>query len=67
MYKLATPQKLDWQWPRTFFQIYFPKVAEAGYLTHEEVALALEELETLGFNPNATILTPQMVEVIAEK
>lgn len=67
MNKLATPDKLDWQWPRTFFQIYFPKVAEYGYVTPKEVMLALDELEILGKNPNATILTPQMVEVIAEK
>lgn len=67
MNKLATPDKLDWQWPRTFFQIYFPKVAEAGYLTNDEVTQALKELEVLSSNPNATILTPQMVEVIAEK
>ncbi|MBT8303736.1 MAG: methyltransferase domain-containing protein [Bacteroidia bacterium] len=67
MNKLATPNKLDWQWPRTFFQIYFPKVSDAGYLTVEEVKKALEELEILGQNPNATILTPQMVEVIAQK
>jgi len=67
MNKLATPDKLDWQWPRTFFQNYFPKVAEAGYLTNEEVTQALKELEILGSNPNATILTPQMIEVIAQK
>ncbi len=67
MNKLATPDSIDWQWPRTFFQIYFPKVAEAGYLTNDEVQKALEELEILGTNSNATILTPQMVEVIAEK
>ena len=67
MNKLATPNKLDWQWPRTFFQIYFPKVAEVGYLTVDEAQKALEELEVLGTNPNATILTPQMVEVIAQK
>jgi len=67
MNKLARPNKIDWQWPRTFFQIYFPKVAEAGYLTNNEVMKALEELEILATNPNATILTPQMVEVIAEK
>lgn len=67
MNKLATPSTFDWQWPRTFFQLYFPKVAEAGYLTFEEVRSALEELEILGANPNATILTPHMVEVIAQK
>ena len=67
MNKLATPDKLDWQWPRTFFQIYFPKVAEVGYITVDDAQKALEELEILGNNPNATILTPQMVEVIAEK
>lgn len=67
MNKLATPDKVNWQWPRTFFQIYFPKVAEYGYVTNYEVSLALKELESLGKTPGATILTPQMVEVIAEK
>lgn len=67
MNKLATPDALDWQWPRTFFQIYFPKVAEVGYLTNDDVRDALKELEVLATNPNATILTPQMVEIIAQK
>lgn len=67
MNKLATPKSIDWQWPRTFFQIYFPKVAQAGYLTQSELNSALDELEKLAEIPNATILTPQMVEVIARK
>lgn len=67
MNKLATPDSIDWQWPQSFFEIYFPKVSEAGYLSDDELQLALKELKALSAIPHATILTPQMVEVIVQK
>lgn len=67
MNKLATPDKIEWQWPRTFFHIYFPKLVEAGYLSKDELQAALKELEELRHMPYATILTPQMVELIVQK
>ncbi len=63
--KLATPDDLTWHWPKTFFNIYFPKVAEMGFLSMQEVEKALAELEELAYIPGATILCPQMVEVVA--
>lgn len=67
MTKLARPQDLEWNWPRTFFQLYFPKVAEMGFLTTEKVGMGLQELDQLGQMPGATILCPLMVEVIGTK
>ena len=67
MSKIATPKNGVWQWPKTFFQSYFPRVAEQHYLTPEEVKAALLELEDLEKIDGATICTPMMIEIIAEK
>ncbi|NNE26380.1 MAG: methyltransferase domain-containing protein [Saprospiraceae bacterium] len=67
MTKLATVNELVWEWPRSFFQIYFPKLVEAGFLSHDEVEKALDDLEELEFINGSTILCPQMVEVVAVK
>ena len=65
MTKLATPDDFDWHWPRSFFQIYFPKLT--AYLTPEEIEQALEELDELAYRDGASILCPHMVEVVAVK
>ncbi|MEM7186902.1 MAG: methyltransferase domain-containing protein [Bacteroidota bacterium] len=67
MPKLATPDNLTWQWPKTFYHSYFPRLVDAGFLTSEEVATALSDLETLEKTVGATICCPIMIEVIAQK
>ena len=67
MAKIATPDNVIWQWPKTFFYSYFPRLIPSGYLTEAEVKMALEELEQLEQIPGASICTPLMFEVIAEK
>jgi len=67
MLKMATPEDLTWQWPKTFYHSYFPRLVAAGYLSQEEVTLALEELTQLENTPGATLCCPLMVEVIAQK
>lgn len=67
MPKLAIPGEFVWQWPKTFFYSYFPRLVEAGLLSEETKTLALQEMELLEKTPGATICTPLMVEVIAEK
>lgn len=67
MSKIATPDNVIWQWPKTFFHSYFPRLIPAGYLTDEEVQQALHELDELEKTPGASICTPLMYEVIAEK
>ncbi len=67
MSKIASPNDLSWHWPKSFFHIYFPKLIDATYLTHEEVEAALSDFEELEFMNGSTIHCPQMVEVIAVK
>ena len=67
MLKMATPEDLTWQWPKTFYHSYFPRLVAAGYLSQEEVTLALQELTQLENTPGATLCCPLMVEVIAQK
>lgn len=67
MLKMATVNHLDWQWPKTFYQSYFPRLIDAGYLSSEEVNEALIEMTELENTPGATLACPMMVEVIGEK
>ncbi|MBX2827821.1 MAG: methyltransferase domain-containing protein [Flavobacteriaceae bacterium] len=67
MSKLATPDNVTWQWPKTFYHSYFPRVKDMGLLTEEDVQLALQEVGMLENTPGATLCCPIMIEVIAEK
>jgi len=65
--KMATPNQFAWQWPKSFFHIYFPKLVDTGYLSQQEVNDALTAFADLEQKPGATIFTPAMREVIARK
>lgn len=67
MSKFATPADLAWQWPRSFYEVYWPKIQEMGYLSMEELAVAFEELEIAEKTPGVTLLCPLLVEIVAEK
>ncbi len=67
MSKIATPENLAWQWPRSFYHIYFHKLVEYGYLTEEQVSNALKEHAELEQKAGTTLLCPLLIEVIAEK
>ncbi len=67
MSKIATVENGIWQWPKTFFQSYFPRLVDQNYLTPEEVNEALSDVEDLEKIEGANICTCLMVEVIAEK
>ncbi|NND50965.1 MAG: methyltransferase domain-containing protein, partial [Flavobacteriaceae bacterium] len=67
MLKLAMPSDFNWQWPKTFFRSYFPRLIETNYLNESEVRSALKEMDELEKTKGATLCTPLMVEVIAEK
>jgi ubiquinone/menaquinone biosynthesis C-methylase UbiE len=67
MLKMATVDEVAWQWPKTFYHSYFPRLVAAGYLTSEEVNQALLEMAELENTPGASLCCPLMVEVIAEK
>lgn len=67
MMKIATAENGIWQWPKTFFQSYFPRLVAQNYLSAAEVNEALIELDELEKTNGATIATCLMVEIIAEK
>jgi len=67
MSKIATPTNGIWQWPKTFFESYFPRLQQQGLLNDAEVTMALQELIELEQMPHATICTCLMIEIIAEK
>lgn len=67
MAKLVRPQDFEWSWPKSFYEVYFPKLVELNYLTEVELAGALKDINDLEKLPNTTLCCPLMIEVIAEK
>ncbi len=67
MLKMATPQDFDWHWPKSFYDVYFPKLVEMGYINNAELQECFKQLTVLEQNPNTTLCCPLMVEVVAEK
>lgn len=67
MAKLAEPSNLNWQWPKTFYYSYFPRLVSAGFMTKDEMEKAYSDLSRLEQTPGSTLCCPLMVEVIAEK
>jgi len=65
--KLAAPHDLAWQWPKSFFHVYFPKLIDKGLISKAEVEAALNDVEELEYKNGSTILCPHMIEVIAVK
>ena len=61
------PNDYMWQWPATFIEIYLERLMEMGRIDQQfadEVRAALASAEN---NPNARMLTPLVLEIIAEK
>lgn len=67
MVKMVRPTDFTWQWPKSFYEIYFPKLAEMNYLTEDEVQDALSDLAQLEKDKTAHIFCPTLIEIIAEK
>ena len=67
MSKFARPGDLAWQWPRTFYEVYWPKIAEQGYLSESELQQAFSDLKKLESTAGVTLMCPILIEVVAEK
>jgi len=55
------------QWPATFIETYLERLIEVGRIDHklaEQVRTAVARAEK---NPNLRMLTPLVLEIIAEK
>ena len=67
MSKVANHADDFWNWPKSFYHSYFPRLIELGLLTTTDVELALEDLNQLEHIKGSSICCPLMYEVIAEK
>jgi len=67
MAKLALPGNAVWQWPKTFYYSYLPRLVEMKRLTAGEAKQALQDVEDLEQVPGASICCPLMLEVVAQK
>lgn len=67
MAKIARPNELTWHWPKSFYEVYFPKLVEMNYLTKEELDAAFDDFYELEKNPETMLVCPMLVEVIAMK
>lgn len=65
--KIARPRDATWQWPKSFYNVYFPKLVTAGYMSTLQMEEAFADVEALEQRQDATLLCPLVIEVIAEK
>lgn len=67
MAKMSNPKEITWQWPKSFYETYFPRLVDAGYLTEDEKDKAINEFTELESIPGASLFCPTLIEVIAQK
>jgi len=56
-----------WQWPATFIETYLSRLIEMGRIDAEFADKVCADLASAEQNPNARMLTPLVLEIIAEK
>jgi hypothetical protein len=61
------PTDYMWQWPATFIEIYLPRLIEMGRINQEFADEVRGELATAEKSSNALMITPVVLEIIAEK
>jgi SAM-dependent methyltransferase len=61
------PGDYMWQWPVTFIKIYLPKLVEMGRIDEEFAEAVRADLAAAEKNPNILMITPVVLEIIAEK
>ena len=61
------PTDYMWQWPATFIETYLPRLIEMGRINEEFADQVRDELAKAEKNQNAIMITPLVLEIIAEK
>ena len=67
MPKLASPDSKEWNWPKTFYCNYFPRLVKMGYLNNNDTKEFFKDFRSLEKLPYARIFCPTLIEIIAEK
>jgi SAM-dependent methyltransferase len=61
------PTDYMWQWPATFIEIYLPRLIELGRINREFADQVRDDLAGAEKNPNALMISPLVLEIVAEK
>ena len=61
------PNDYMWQWPATFIAIYLPRLIEMGRIDQKFADKVRADLASAEKNPNSLMITPLVLEIIAEK
>jgi SAM-dependent methyltransferase len=61
------PTEYMWQWPATFIETYLPRLIEMGRIDQQFADQVREDLASAEANPNGLMITPLVLEIIAEK
>ena len=56
-----------WQWPVTFIEVYLTRLIEIGRIDQSFADKMRADLASAVENPNALMITPLVVEIVAEK
>ncbi len=63
----AQPHQPVWQWPASFIDINLQRMLELGQVNHAWAEVLRADFSALQSNPNALLITPMVLEIIAEK
>ena len=61
------PNDYMWQWPATFIATYLPRLIEMGRIDQKFADQLLADLASAKQNANALMITPLVLEIVAEK
>jgi hypothetical protein len=61
------PDDYMWQWPATFIETYLPRLIQMGRIDREFADKVRADLASAERNRNSFMLTPLVLEIIAEK
>jgi hypothetical protein len=61
------PTNYMWQWPATFIETYLPRLIEMGRIDQKFADQVQDDLAKAEKDPNAFVITPLVLEIVAEK
>ncbi len=61
------PSDEMWQWPATFIDVYLPRLQEMGRIDQKFSDKVRADLAGAEANPNSLMITPLVLEIVAEK
>lgn len=65
--EVARPADAMWDWPRAFVEVGLARLVELGRMSEAEARATRDAFETAGRTPSAFLITPLVLEIIAER